>query len=323
MSRTAAASCFLPLYSVPFLCMTETTMKKRLILFCAIQALIFLPSCDKESDNPADGGTAGLSASARNLKLLSGAEASVILSGGTLPYVIESQSDPAVASASLDSRTLLISAGALGTATIKVKDSAPTPKSLDVTVTVVSSYTAGIAGSFQFQSDRGAYSVSGVGSIGAAAPVSGSGVVALSEYGGLVVIAYTVVSPSRYDMATVLFLDSKNIAPGDYTYPTAGNRQVQISYMPDQDPADTTDTYTGYILANSGFASVTAMVNGAVSGTFSGNGFFVDHDTLKSAQTIQVTGGQFDCPVIAIGSAQQLRSDNPVVRNAHRFLRRR
>lgn len=298
-------------------------MKKTVLMRCAVLALIFLPSCDKESDNPADGGTAGLSATAQSLKLLAGAEASVVLSGGTLPYVIVSQSDPAVASASLDSRTLLISAGALGTATIKVRDSAPTPKSLDVTVTVVSSYTTGIAGSFQFQSDRGAYSVSGVGSIGAAAPPSGSGVVALSDYDGLVVIAYTVVSPSRYDMASILFLDSKSIAPGDYTYPTAGNRQVQISYMPNQDPTDTSDTFTGYILANSGFASVTAMVNGAVSGTFSGNGFFVNRDTVKSAQTIQVTGGQFDCPVIAIGSAQQLRSDHPVVRNAQRFLRRR
>jgi hypothetical protein len=276
---------------------------KHSILF--LISLLLICGCDKEtSDNPITA-PEGLSASSTSLKLLSDAEVNVVISGGTLPYSIVEQSNAAVASGSLNERTLVVTTTSLGSATIKVKDASTPAKMVTISIAVIQSYNAGTAGSVSFTSDRGNFSTNGVADVGNQPPTSGAGAVGLKDFDGIVLFSYVVHSTTNIDVTTMSLTSNSTMTTGTYSYPNPGSKQVQITYYKGLDPADTSSAFTAYILITSATLNLDTLTGTLMSGTFSGAGWFVDHDTMKTTQTINVTNGKFKCPVIAIGGVKQ------------------
>lgn len=276
---------------------------KYSILF--LIGILLINGCDKEkTDNPITP-TEGLSASSSSLKLLVGAEVTVVITGGSLPYSIVEQSNAAVASGTITERTLIVSATSLGSATVKVKDASTPAKTVTISIAVIQSYNAGTSGTLSFTSDRGSFSANGIADVGNQPPTVGAGAIGLKDFDGIVLFSYVVNSPSSIDVTTMSLMSNTTMTTGTYSYPNPGSKQVQITYYKGLDPADTSSSFTAYILITSATLNLDTLTGASMSGTFSGSGWFVDHDTLKQTQTINVANGKFKCPIIAIGGVEQ------------------
>lgn len=289
-------------------------MKKFHQVFFVISLSMIFFACDKEDSVVTPTPPAALSASATNVVLLTSASTTVVISNGTEPYTIVEQPNTTIAEAQMtESRTLMISSKTLGSTTVKVKDSSTPVKTVSISINVVDAYTTSTSGSLSFSSNRGDISASGIGSLGNNAPTSGAGVLALSDFSGVVVYAYKVNSPTNIDVVTVLFQSNTTLAAGTYGYPSSG-KVVQISYMPNVDPTDSLSMDRGYILATSATSTIETLSSSVIKGTFNGTGYYMNNGTAVTSQTISVTNGVFNAPILKIGKRQESAIENLVLR---------
>jgi hypothetical protein len=294
-------------------------MKNILLVLSMVSIGLISFACDKEDTVVTPVSEPALVASATSIILLTNASATVVIGNGTEPYTIVEQPNTAIANAQMtESRTMMISSKAIGSTTVKVKDSSSPVRTISVSIKVVEAYTTTASGSLSFNSNRGNIAVSGIGSLGTTAPTSGAGVIALSEFSGSVVYAYKVNSPTNIDVVTIYFQNNTSLSVGTYYYPASG-RVVQISFLQNVNPNDTLSMDRGYILATSAVASIDTLSSSVITGTFEGTGYYMDHGTPTISQTISVTGGLFSAPILKIGKKQESDIEKLVLRIVKRM----
>ena len=280
-------------------------MKNILQNLCFLILTLLISSCDKEStDNEFGIGAGnGLSVSSTNLTLLPGSEGQSVISGGTEPYSVVENSNSNVVSVQLVARELQLTALAVGTASIKVKDSSSPTKTVIISVTVKTSLNANVPGSLSFSSDRSDFSVSGIAEYKIGLPTSGSGAIALQDFESIVILAYKVNTATSIDMTVIGFESNTSNYSGTYYYPASG-KGVFVSVYLNSDPSDSLFLEKGYALKSSATANIQSVTSDVIQGTFSGNGYFVNNNVNVLAQTISVTNGTFNVPILHLGSIE-------------------
>ncbi len=289
-------------------------MKNIVHLSAVIFIALLYIGCDKDDIVATPSAPAGLSASATSVVLLPEGSATIVISNGTEPYAIVEQPNTTIAEAQMtEGRTLMIKSKILGSTSVKVKDSSTPSKFVTISISIVDAYTASTSGSLSFNSDRGDISMSGIAAIGNNAPTSGVGVIALSEFSGTAVYAYNVNSPTNLDIVTIYFQSNTNLAVGPYYYPSSG-KVVKITYQQGVNPNDSLSMDRGYIIATSAMANIEILTSSAIKGTFSGVGFYIDNGTPVTSQTINITNGLFNAPILKIGKKQESIIEKLVLR---------
>ncbi len=272
-------------------------MRKICFVLIAVVITIMNFGCDKEDAVVTSTPPPQLSASATSIVLLTEGSATIVISNGTEPYSISDQPNTTIAEVQMtESRTLSIVSKSLGSTTVKVKDSSTPSKTVTISINVVAAYTSSVSGSLSFNSNRGDISISGIGSIENSAPTSGAGVIALGEFSG----------------------SNTNLAVGSYGYPSSG-KVVMISYQQGVNPNDSLSMDRGYILATSALANIETLSSSVIKGTFSGVGYYIDNGTPVPSQTINVTNGVFNAPIVQIGKKQESVIEKIVLQSIKRL----
>jgi len=231
----------------------------------------------------------------------------VTISGGTTPYSIQTAPTSSVATAAMSGATLSVTGVAAGSTSVIVKDNSSPAKTVTVAITVTTSgggFTT--AGSLSFTSDKGNFSASGIFNPNVATG-SGAGAMILSSGGSNTLTVYGFrANGTSYELVLAIFMDSAPIATGSYTYPpTTGSKLVMISYFPAVHPNDTTESF---YLMTSAAANISALTSSNSQGTFSGSGMYYANGTVNFTQTINITGGTFNVPVIPGGAANTVNN---------------
>jgi hypothetical protein len=245
---------------------------------------------------------AALTANPTSVSVAVGSTATATISGGTTPYTIQTAPTSSIATATISGATLSVTGVAAGSTSVVVKDNSSPAKTLTVGITVTTSgggFTT--AGSLSFSSNQGNFSASGIYNPSATSG-TGAGAVLQTSAGSnfLTVYGFRVNSATSFDIALVQFMDSSPIATGSFVYPpTSGSKLVMISYFPAMNPNDTT-TQSFYLLSTA-TANISAFTSSSAQGTFSGSGVYYLHGSPNYSQTISITGGTFNVPVIAGG----------------------
>ncbi|NUN70162.1 MAG: hypothetical protein HUU02_10675 [Bacteroidetes bacterium] len=293
-------------------------MKKIISIICLSSALLSVQSCTNESEPsaPAADTKQGISVSSSAVAMLQGDDANIVLFGGTEPYSVEQISQPSVITAQVSGRELTVQAQAQGSATVTVKDASTPARTVTVTVSVVAHFMTGTAGTLSFTSNRGTMTVNGIARYGNTLPDSGSGAIALRDFGSILIVAYTVHSSSSIDLVMIGLESNTSDYSGTYQYPASGKR-VTVSYYPNNDPADSSYLEKGYFLASSATATVQSVTAASIQGTFAGNGYYAANGIPNTSQTIQLTNGQFTVPVYTIGTIESA----PLSEEHRRLLR--
>ncbi len=287
------------------------------ILFVSL-ALLFLQSCTNESNSTVtDASTVpGISVSSSSVSMLKGDDRNIVLFGGTEPYSVEQISPSSVVTAQTSGRELTVHAETEGSASITVKDASTPARTVTVSVSVQPYFTTAFAGSLSFTSNRGDLSVNGVARYGNAPPDSGSGVIALRDFGSILIVAYTVHSPTSIDMVMIGLSSNTSDYTGTFQYPASGKR-VTVSYYPNNDPTDSSYLEKGYFLASSATAAIQSVTATSIKGTFAGNGYYAAYSVPNISQAIQLTNGQFTAPVYTTGTIE----DAPLAEDHRRLVR--
>lgn len=297
-------------------------MKQNIMLFLFIAVVTLAAGCDNSTDDPlgTDPGS-GLSASSTSLSVLLGEKGGTIIGGGSEPYSVISNSNTAAVDAQIVTRQLVVTGIAEGTAAIKVKDSSSPSKTVTISVSVKVSFTTGTAGSVSFTSNRGNYSVNGIGELRTTPPTSGEGAIALQEFGSNFILSYTVHTPTSIDLTLINMESNTGNYAGTYNYPGTG-KVVEIGYFPNVDPNDTTFLDNGYALTSSATAVIDSITAVKMKGSFSGTGFFYNKSTANTSLGITVSNGLFNVPIYHTGSMSDAAVPAGVLRTAETILRK-
>lgn len=283
----------------------------RMLLGASLIFVIFTGFiCDK-NDGPTGTGVAGLSASSSNLTLLVGQERQVAISSGSNPYSLVQNSNTAAVQASLNVELLNITALALGTATITVKDASTPAKEVTITVNVVNSITLSKAGSMSFTMPGGSFSANGILSVGGTFP-GGEGAGALQQFNGTALVAYKAYTATKVDLFEADYFYSTSLKTGMYYYPASGNK-VQIVYFKDVNPQDTTVEPKIYV-----FTGATSEVTSATEASFAGTFIGTATNFSNTADKFDVTGGTFNVPMLNVGG----NVDRAVTDQTHAMIER-
>jgi len=294
-------------------------MQKIFCVLIAVVVTVMNFGCDKEDAVVTSTPPPQLSASATSVVLLTEGSAAIVISNGTEPYSISDPPNTTIAEVQMtESRTLSIVSKSLGSTTVKVKDSSTPSKTVTISINVVAAYTSSVSGSLSFNSNRGDISISGIGSIENSAPTSGAGVIALGEFSGTVLYAYKVNSTTNIDVVMVLFQSHSNLTVGTYGYPST-SKAVMISYQQGVNPNDSLSMDRGYILATSAIANIETLSSSVIKGTFSGVGYYIDNGTPAPSQTIAITNGVFNAPIVQIGKKQESVIEKIVLQSIKRL----
>ncbi|MFA6455316.1 MAG: hypothetical protein WCW40_00740 [Bacteroidota bacterium] len=152
------------------------------------------------------------------------------------------------------------------------------------------------AGTFSFSSNRGNISANGIfDTLYTAKNASGAFRFKSGNANIVVVFAYNTVSQTNVQVAFVGVVDTVNaIAVGSFPFTlTTANKRAFFGYFPNA--ADSTAATQFYGLT-SGSVTVSAISATQITGTFSGTGY--DQNNSANPQTIDVTGGTFNTPVV-------------------------
>lgn len=292
----------------------------RLIFSSLLILMVCTGFLCEDEDSPTvaagGGGSSGLSASSTTLTMLPGQESTVIISTGTSPYSLVQNSNPAAAEVSLMGVQLTIKALSVGSSSVVVQDASSPAKSVTIQVNVVSSIALPSAGSLSFSAPIGNFSANGVLTLSSEDNPVGEGAGALQEFGGTAVVAYKVYSATKVDLFEADFIYSTSLKTGIYSYPSGGNK-VQILYVKDVNPQDTTVRPKFFVFTVAS-AEIKTMTSTSVSGTFSGTAT----NFYNSTEQTTVTNGTFNVPIkIVGGNEERPLSGSPV--NALEVLKRR
>ncbi len=260
-------------------------------------------SCDSTSTDGDFGITPnnGLFLSLSNVTILVGDGAKSIITGGSEPYSISENSNSSTVSVQISDREVRISAIAEGTTTIKIKDSSSPERTATILVAVKTTIVATSSGSLSFTSTQGDFSVKGIGEYGVNPPASGSGAIALQAFDAIMILAYTVNSPTDIDITLIGLESNTSNYSGTFFYPASG-KVVFITYFPNVNPNDPLSMDKGFPLAFSATATIQPISSSNIQGTFSGNGYFVNNGVNDLNRTIAVTNGSFSAELITVGS---------------------
>ncbi len=293
-------------------------MISKIITFSAVFSLLLLISCDKkESTNPVKTADPGLTTSSTALVVLKGGDGKAVIGGGSEPYSVTSVSNVSVVNAQMSTRELRVTGLAEGVSTVKVIDSSSPAKSVTVNVTVTKSYTTGTVGAVSFSSNRGNYSVSGIGEYASTPPTSGQGAIAMQDYESLYILAYKVNTPTNLDLMLIGFTSGTSDYTGTFYYPATG-KVVYVSYYPNTNPTDTTFLSTGYLLNGNATAVMESISSTAMKGTFSGAGYYFSDNTLNTSVGITMTNGAYNVPIVRTG----LMADRSIQKNVSRMVKK-
>ncbi|MFA6467427.1 MAG: hypothetical protein WCW35_00890 [Bacteroidota bacterium] len=152
------------------------------------------------------------------------------------------------------------------------------------------------AGTFNFSSNRGSISANGIfDTLYTAQNAAGAFRFKSGNANIYVVFAYNAISQSEVQVAFVGVADTVNaIANGSYPFvSTTANKRAFFGYFPNA--ADSTASNEFYGLIN-GSVTISAVSATQVTGTFLGSGY--DQNSQANPQTIDVTGGTFNSPVV-------------------------
>jgi hypothetical protein len=246
-----------------------------------------------------------LTANPTSVSVVIGSTGTVTISGGTTPYTIQTTPTSSIATAAISGSTLSVTGVAAGSTSVIVKDNSSPAKTVTVTITVTTSgggFTT--AGSLSFTSDKGSFSANGIYN---SSPTTGSGAGAMILNSGgnniLMIYGFRVNSATSLDLTLIEFMDSAPIATGSFSYPpTTGSKFVIVAYFPAFNPNDTSATRSFYSLSTA-TANISAVTSSNAQGTFSGNGMYYVNSIPNPSQTINITGGTFNVPVIPGGGA--------------------
>ncbi len=121
-------------------------MKKTLTLVIALASLMMLQRCSKSgttepnpSPPPSSG---GLAATPSSVRLLPGANATVVVSGGSKPDTILIASASNIATATLADTVVTIQGVAVGTTSVRIGDHSAPQKMVDIGITVATTPVA-------------------------------------------------------------------------------------------------------------------------------------------------------------------------------------
>lgn len=177
------------------------------------------------------------------------------------------------------------------------------------------------AGTLAFSSDKGSFSANGVYNSNA---TSGTGAGAFLQSSGsnnmLAIYAFRVNSPTSFDITLIQFLDSSPISSGAYSFPpTSSSKMVMVNYFPNMNPNDTNNV--NFYSLSTATANISALTTTNVQGTFSGSGMYYMNDNPNPSQTIALTGGTFNVPILPSGGLR--KSNNTVEKIVNKILQSR
>ncbi|HAP34460.1 MAG TPA: hypothetical protein DCQ28_00385 [Bacteroidetes bacterium] len=218
---------------------------------------------------------------------------------------------------------LTVTGVAAGSTSVVVKDNGSPAKTVTIPITVTTSGGGGggftTAGTVSFSSNKGNFTASGIYN-GDATTGSGAGAMTMSSGGSYImqVTGYRVNSATSIDIAILQFMDTSPIASGSYNYPpTSGTKTVIVSYAPAVNPNDTNENI--YLLTST-TANISAFSSSNTQGTFSGNGMYYSNGTVVPTNTIAITGGTFNVPVIPLIALNVLQQ--PIDKKIEKIIKR-
>ena len=176
------------------------------------------------------------------------------------------------------------------------------------------------AGTISFSSNKGNFTATGIYDEKATTG-SGAGAFTQSSAGGntLTIYGFRVNSATSIDITVIQFMDSAPIATGSFVSPSTGSKSVTVLYFPANNPNDTTENF--YLLSTA-TANISAISASNAQGTFSGNGVYSANGTLDPTNTIAVTSGTFNVPVMPLITLNVLQQpiDNKIERIIKRIM---
>ena len=238
-------------------------------------------------------------ASSTTATLLTGEEISVILSNGTSPYSLISNSNPGVVEVTVNGSKLIIVGIAPGTTVLTIREGSTAERTVSVTITVVNTISFLKPGSLSFSSSTGDVSISGRVSLSTVTIPFGDGVGAVQRFGSTTLTAIKVHSPTKIDLFEAEFVYATSLIAGTYYYPSGGNK-VQIIYEKNINPQVKDANSTLFIFLEA-TAVITSFNDSVMTGTFSGTGKNLNNTT----EGITITNGTFSVPILRLGGNEE------------------
>jgi hypothetical protein len=117
--------------------------------------------------------------------------------------------------------------------------------------------------------------------------------------GEMYVYAGKYNSPTSIDVVVLMMMDqAAPMSTGTYqTIPVGTTKMFQFMFAPAVNPSDTAAMESVYMLT-SGSATISTLSSTAAAGTFSGSGFYLNNGIPVPTQTINVTNGSFNVPLL-------------------------
>lgn len=272
----------------------------------------------------------GLTANPNYLSLLKNEQITSTIGGGTTPYSILTPPNPTVASASISGSLLTVTGVGGGNTYVLVKDNSNPYKTATVDVRVREVFTS--AGSLSFTSTAGNFSASGIfDNVSDSMPSNTQGAGGLFSFNALgptaamlEVIGYVKNTPTNWDIAVVVFVDSTDVITGAHPFLTGEGpiKRAEFLYVKGWNPSATGgDPFSSgsYVLVT-GSASLSSFTGTSAQGTFSGTGTWYDQAIPDPLKPITLTNGTFNVPVIS-GSMVGSSEKRAVQKLVHRLIR--
>ncbi|NUN70937.1 MAG: hypothetical protein HUU02_14650 [Bacteroidetes bacterium] len=271
----------------------------RLFLLAApLLALMFTGFLCEDEAAPAPKAPT-LTATSTELTMMNGDRMVVRISGGTMPYEIDMNSNPEVTAIQLDGGELTINTTLIGTSTIVIQDGSWPTQSVTIHVSSVAVINVPGSGTVSYASSAGPFSVTGPVAVSQKSPPSKNGAGAVQWNGLTAVIAYRVNAVDKIDIVELDFhTPSFYLYPRTLAFATAGNAAI-IYYVQGFNPYDASKKPHEYLMMNATATITTAndtLLEGTFSGTFTNMRYYLD--------TIVVTNGMFRVPVKRVGAPE-------------------
>ena len=191
---------------------------------------------------------------------------------------------------------------AQGSTSVVVKDNATPPNKVTISITVIPKTVFTTAGKISFSSNKGDFSVNGIFAenfITAAANSEGAGgqiIIELSSSFGYI-IGYKKKSQNIIDIVSIVFV-KKTLSQGTLAIDSSRNLGYDTAVVSIAFGADlNSQTPDSYVL-HTGSLTFSVLNTQKATGTFSGAGTLIRNNVPVAGNTVSVTNGMFDVPLL-------------------------
>ena len=247
-----------------------------------------------------------IASSPSSVKVEVGQIAYIYFSGGTSPYAVDVNSNFAIATVSFNFNSMEVTGVAEGTTSVVIRDNATPQNKVTIPITVIPRPRFTTAGQISFTSSKGNFSANGIAMDDIiSVPPDGEGAgewMATSINGNIGIIqGYKKKSATIVDIIAVYYL-KKDFTPASLPIDSLIFK-MDSAFVVFALNGDLTSQSADLYVLTSGIVTFKDLSTQHASGSFSGIGVMKRDDLIYPSNTVSVTEGLFDVPVLL---------DNPV-----------